>query len=610
MIVLGLHLSHDASAALVVDGRIVAAASEERFRRVKLFCGFPTLAIERVLRVGGVRPEQVDRIAVATKEIFRALGWREVKKRMATEGQAGWERKKVLVDRVASYFLGRRPEVDVEEDRGREIFLDALERDHGLRRSRVGFYDHHTCHAASALYTSPFDEATVITLDGRGDGLCGTAWDGRGWELRRRTTIGDLHSLGMFYAAVTCFLGFRPNRHEGKVTGLAARGDVARLYPAFRRLFRVDPERRTVILELSSEPPARSPDELAGVLRRLPLRLKDRINLMANVDFEQVLYAVNYYSMLAHLERVAGDAPREDVAAAAQRVAEDVACELARSVLPPGIDRPLCLAGGVFANVRINQRLRELDSVSNVYVQPAMGDDGLALGAALLGSLPVLRAHGDERPCRMNDAYLGPGYDEAAIVAACRREGVAFERRPSVHADIACHIHAGKLVGRFVGRMEWGPRALGHRSILIRPVDKAINDSVNHRLHRTEFMPFAPSMLEEVAADYLVGWRPDHVAAEYMTATYEVVADRRRSIEAVVHVDGTARPQVVSADRNPDFHAILSEYRKLSGLGVAVNTSFNMHEEPIVESPSDAIRSLKRGCVDVLMLEDYEVALG
>jgi carbamoyltransferase len=173
--------------------------------------------------------------------------------------------------------------------------------------------------------------------------------------------------------------------------------------------------------------------------------------------------------------------------------------------------------------------------------------------------------------------------------------------------EIADLIHQGKLVGRFAGRMEWGPRALGNRSILIRPIDKTINDSVNQRLARTEFMPFAPSMLESVASDYMADWKPEHVAAEFMTITYGIRPERQKEIEAVVHVDGTARPQVVRRDVNESYWQIIEAYQRRSGLGVIVNTSFNMHEEPIVCTPQDAIRSLTRGCVDVLAIEDYLV---
>ena len=617
-VVLGIHFGHDSSAALVRDGRIVAAVSEERLKRVKLYRGFPEEAIETVLRYGDVTPGQVDRVGIASTSIFRTLGADEMRKRLSHGVRGKLEHQRAVAKKVLEYFVGgaiKKTSADEEEAKAATLFYEHFEK-LGFKRSQTRLHDHHLCHAASAFFCSPFEEAHVFTVDGRGDGLCATAGHGSGWDLSSFARVGDLHSVGMFYAAVTLFLGFRPNRHEGKITGLAAMGDPARVYDQLRRLFKVDRESKTIVLELDERYQTKTADDVRAATKDLPLSLKDRINLMAVRDFDVMLYAVNWYSLLRYLAETVKDVSREDVAAAAQKVAEDVITEWVGPMVDPGRPLPVTLAGGVFANVKINQRIGELDGVSNVYVQPAMGDDGLAAGVALLEYVQFERESGRELPpsaprsSRMETAYLGMEYDTREIENACRAEDVEFRLSKDPAREAAELIHEGKLVGRFSSRMEWGPRALGNRSILIRPTDKGINDSVNKRLQRTEFMPFAPSMLDTAAPDYLIGWRPDHVAAEFMTITYDIVPERQKEIEAVVHVDGTARPQVVRREANPGYYRVLEEYEKLSGLGAIVNTSFNVHEEPIVGSPEDAIRSLKKGCVDVLFLEDHVVTTG
>jgi len=411
---------------------------------------------------------------------------------------------------------------------------------------------------------------------------------------------------GDFYAAVTCFLGFRPNRHEGKITGLAAHGDSELLGPKFLQnlLWQAD---GTYRFRLPARYRINSPFELPDFVRGMNLSLKDRIALHNQGDWNCLLYSAAWYGWLAYLNEVALTSRPEDVAAGAQFVAEQVALEFVRRNLPAP-NTPVALAGGLFANVRVNQKIREAPGVSNLYVQPAMGDDGLSLGAALLSCARAAAQAPDSgtfpRRAAIGHTFLGPEYSAADLAQACQGMAARVLSVSERARCIAAWLHHGLIVGLFDGRVEYGPRALGHRSILARATDATVNEELNARLGRTEFMPFAPSLLAERAAEYLEGYRPADSVAEYMTCTYSVRPSKQRLIPAVVHVDGTARPQVVHRERKPRFHRILEEYERLSGIPLVINTSFNLHEEPIVCTPQDAIRAWKKGAVDVLVLED------
>jgi carbamoyltransferase len=302
-----------------------------------------------------------------------------------------------------------------------------------------------------------------------------------------------------------------------------------------------------------------------------------------------------------HYRRHLADASREDVAAAVQRRLEDVMTDWLRPVLRRTGVRRLALAGGVFGNVKLNQRLYELDEVDEVFVHPNMGDGGNAVGSALHAG----RNGNGGAPLR--DVYLGPSYSDAEIETELRRRGLGFSAHQDIEAQIASRVAAGRVVGRFNGRMEYGPRALGNRSILANPTDTTVNDVLNARLHRTEFMPFAPSVLAEDARTYFALTDGDSRAAEFMTITCDVRPERRAEIPAVTHVDGTARPNIVRPEVNPSFHRTISEFKARTGLGCIINTSFNIHEQPIVCSPADACTAYEQGSVDALAIGSFLV---
>lgn len=601
MIVLGISpLDKDASAALVVDGKVVFAAGEERFSRKKQHVGFPAQAIEKALQWGGIALADVDVVAYpfltadqeaelirrsfAENEAFERSGGeadlgrllREAKARVPARTQAipglaspnerlpkgllkesyyklvgggsGVARNKALrlahEWQEAAIAAHRRHEQDLLAGLGKLGLQDKLRR-----------CEHHASHAANAFLSSGFERALVVTFDGYGSGMAGSVGLGERGRIKRVHNFKFPHSLGTMYENVTGALGFRPDRHAGKIVGLAAYGDPAVLAPL--------------------------------LLSRIEQKDGDfRIRQNLNVRFTQ-----NLTSRF----------PKVDVAAAYQHVLEVVACNaVAHWCKQLGV-RDLVLSGGVTANVKLNQRLHALDAIDRTFIYPDMGDGGCGTGYALQLSWPEGKVEA------IRDVYLGPSYSDAEIRAELDQQGLKYTQPPSIAKEVARRIHAGEVIGRFDGRMEYGPRALGNRSVLYHAREPEVNQWLNKRLGRTEFMPFAPVTKWEARERCYVGLEGAEHAAEFMTITFDCTPWMRENCPAAVHVDGTARPQLIRREINPGYHEVLSEYEKLSGIPTLINTSFNMHEEPIVCSPLDAIRAFLAGRIDGLAIGPYFV---
>jgi carbamoyltransferase len=432
----------------------------------------------------------------------------------------------------------------------------------------VRFVEHHTAHAFGAYMTSGWDDCLVVTMDGEGDNVTQTVWAAEKGAIRRVADSKTPHSAGLFYKHVTRALGFKPSRHAGKITGLAAYGKPSLI-------------------------------ETVGPLLRcdgLSLRTHPRL-----LDYEMEFFLE--HRAPAYIR----SAPREDVAATFQQVLERTALDLVRNAVRQTGLRKVVLSGGVAANVKMNQHIRELPEVENVYVFPPMGDDGIPLGAALWAWREMQSDGGSARPREIEHVYLGPGYTNEEIVRAVESFGHKYEEIEDIESFTGDTVADGGIVGRFHGRMEYGPRALGNRSILALPTDPTINDWLNDRLRRSEFMPFAPSGLIEHAPEVYVGYRPDHFTARFMTVTYGVTEFGRERGQGCTHVDGTARPQLVTRQWAPEYHSVLQRFHKRTGIPFFINTSFNMHEEPIVCSPQDALRAFDEGAVDLLCLQNIVV---
>jgi carbamoyltransferase len=597
--VLGISpLDKDTTVTLVEDGRVVYAAAEERFTRVKLQSGFPWLALqdaftatgtnatdidlvtypflswaeETALFTGNIREERVlldDATAFQTDALIdeaRARvphrdaaipGLRQPNERMEKGSLKAFAYRMLGSDSVISRNVAKHASGRWCKDASAYHRRWHEELEAGLRDSclagKLTRVEHHASHAANAYFTSGGDDALIVTLDGYGSGLAGSVSVGRNGVITRIHDLQYPHSLGTFYESVTAGLGFTPSRHEGKIVGLAAYGDPAVL--------------RDVLLSRFQQTPG---------------------------DYRIVESNNAYFARL-----LASQFPKIDVAAAYQHVLEVVACNYVQHYLQKtGLSR-VVLSGGVVANVKLNQRLRELPEVEHIFIHPNMGDGGCGTGAALL-QFPGHAALAEP----LADVYLGPEYDDRAMTDALVRARLNFERHTPVESKIASLIAGGNVVARFNGRMEYGPRALGNRSILYHASEPEVNQWLNQRLGRTEFMPFAPATLfEERHACYRDVDGGDY-AAQFMTLTFDCTDVMRRTSPAAVHVDGTARPQLVTEQSNPSFHRILTEYHRLTGIPSVINTSFNMHEEPIVCTPDDAVRAFLRGNLDFLAMGD------
>ena len=576
-VLLGISSSHDASACVFVDGELKAAISEERLTRVKCDGGrLPELAIDRCLAMAGAVRRDVDAIAMtynhvpeeycrrtsARKEIERRLS-RALKKFLGRPNRSQYFLSEIL------RHLRRTPGAKFED----YFFADCFLAGEGFRPGiPIQFVDHHLTHAVAAAWYSGFPSAAVLTMDGEGDldmhHTSSAFAGGRLHCLHVSDTPGN--SPGYFYMSITELLGFMPLRHEGKVLGLAAFGDPAPLRDALRRALR-----------LSSDG-AGFDSDFAGREGALDRRHE-------------------------YLARTIAGHSREDVASAAQQVFEEAIVALARNFLRESGERRLALNGGVFANVKLNQRLAALPEADSVFVFPAMSDAGNSVGAALavLDRLEPGHLAASHEPLRT--VYWGPEFGTLALADELRKRGFEFQSlgEGEILDKAAQAIHAGRVVGWFQGRMEFGPRALGNRSMLARPTDAAINKSLNARLERTEFMPFAPSVLDEHADGIFENVAKARHTAEFMTITFDVRQEWRARIPAVVHVDGTARPQLVRRDRNPLYWALIERYRQLSGIPLVLNTSFNVHEEPIVCAPAEAAQALADERIDALALGPF-----
>ena len=548
---------HDAGAAVVIDGRLVSAANEERFTRKKLQGGMPKRSIAAALATAGLTTDDVDHVAIgglATPTVGTRL-FRPAQDVLAPSLGICFDRPWHPVDRLGDFLRYRLPLSRARSDAsmGRAeaaIAKPVVRRDlpRGLRGRPISFVDHHLAHAESAYRTAGEGRWLVVTCDAHGDGRSLTVSVGAGGALHPIRSFGVHTSIGSLYSLVTKRLGFVPGRDEGKVLGLAAHGQESRIPVPFP--FRWEGEE---------------------------LRYDGQWGLRARAT-------------LAGLD----GGSREDAAAWVQHGTERIlVVGVTRWLRETGATR-LALAGGVFANVRINALLAGLEGVERLHVFPHMGDGGLAAGAALHAA--------DARPTALGTVYLGPDLSHAECEDAARGAGFVVSRPPDPDGVLVDRLVAGRPVVRAVGAMEYGPRALGHRSILA-PADRAeASLELNHALVRDDFMPFAPIVRAEESLSSFPGIGPMAIAARYMTVALEASSSFRGACPAAVHVDGTARPQVVHAVEEPELHRLLSLYHERTNLPALVNTSFNMHQEPIVCSARDAVRSFRASGLPTMRL--------
>ena len=590
MTILGIHTGHNATAALLKDGVVVACASEERFVGQKNFLGFPARAIDWVLRVSGIRPQDLTRVALIGSFGAPVYAAPEAKRRSPIMRflvllyiPAGWIRRTysrlsyrwsilrgfgLWCYNVAADLVGGI--VAYHERCGVAERL-------GVPLERVVLYEHHSCHAYTAAYASPYnqEDQLVLTLDGEGDKLCGTVNVFRNGRLTRIAATPLGHSIGWVYMELTRFLGMKPGEDEYKVMGLAPYAKpskVDRLYQRIADLITLDPKN--------------------------PLRHR------AKIDTHQVARF-----MRGQLEGFRFD----DIAGAFQRLLEELVTAWVREAVRATGIRTVAVGGGVFMNVKANQRIAELPEVERFFATPTCGDESNALGAAFQATVEYCRAQG-VRPVipPIETLTWGPEYSDEEIAAHLKTNGFTsryhIEQYPDIEERVAELLSQGQVVARMVGRMEWGARALGNRSIVAHPSDPDTVRVINEFIKKRDFwMPFAPTILTERADDYVVN--PKGIPARFMAITFDATPLARQELKAAMHpYDFTLRPQILEAEDNPRYHRMIRAFERQTGIGAVLNTSFNLHGQPVVLGPQEALKAFEESGLQYLVLGSFLVS--
>ena len=556
MLALGINYSqmHDSSACIVRDGELLFAVAEERISRVKHDSRFPQLAIQACLDFARARADQLDQVC---------FGWQS----------AG----PVFRHDLKLYVLGQYPVTYLNLLNSSSHFASMwhqesgakrFERSFGPTKARMRFVDHHLAHAISAYAYAGFEESAIVVLDGRGAWEATSIWHGKNGRIEHVLTIPFPNSLGFFYSQFTGYLGFQPNSDEWKVMGLAPYGEPSVKLDAF-----IEPD--------------------AGPYR-----------VHAKHIFE------NGRGSFSHIASMLGPARapeseiadrHKNIAYAVQHACETAMMSVARMASERTQSKNLCLAGGVALNSKANGKILASGLFEKIFVQPAASDDGVALGAALAPYLD----NGGRLPIKtMRHAYLGPAFDDQTIENSLRIYKLRYSRLNDPAAAAAELLSHGKILGWFQSRMEFGPRALGSRSILADPRDPEMNAKVNNAVKFREWWrPFAPSLKIEAAHDFL----ESATDSPFMILTAQVRPAKRGVIPAVTHVDGSARPQTVEKEVNPLYWRLIDEFEKRTGVPVVLNTSFNLRGEAIVHTATDALRTFFSSGLDALVIGSFLV---
>ncbi|RUM94844.1 MAG: carbamoyltransferase [Thiothrix sp.] len=555
MIILGLNYAfHDSTACLVRDGELIAAIEEERLSRDKHTTDFPRLCVDKCLEVAGMDYGDIDHIAVSIKPTHM---WKE----KLFYGLRNMRNIRSFAKRELSLSRGRQQQLN--------YFLSAhWPQKHS--RPAVHYIEHHLSHAAGSFYVSPYEEAALLGIDGSGEWATTWLGAGRGNSIECFGESLFPHSLGSFYEAVTEFCGFRPNYDEGKTMGLAPLGDPEHFYEVVSKIISVDEEGQVTI----------------------------DLSFFSYQHHGRQRCAPKFYKIFG-LPREP-DAPFEqrhlDMAAAAQRVLEDRALELCEVLYEKTQADYLVVAGGVSLNSVMNGRIVRESKFKDVYVMPAAGDNGTAIGAAYYLYNGLL---GKERNFIHSNPYVGTEYSNSEIIQLLKKYKLQHEVHENISSAAADLLQEGNIIGWFQGRMEIGPRALGNRSILANPAILDMKDKINAEVkHREAYRPFAPSTTVEAKDEFF----NLTVEAPFMLKVCDVLPEQRGRIPAVTHVDGSARLQTVRRETNAPYYDLITALGERTGVPVVLNTSFNIQGEPIVESPRDAIRCFFSTGLDVLVI--------
>ncbi|MDP1965605.1 MAG: carbamoyltransferase N-terminal domain-containing protein [Reyranella sp.] len=549
---------HDAAAALVRDGVVIAAGEEERFTRRKHDRSFPANAIRFCLEFGGLQGSDLDLVVFYEKPLRKLQRGLQ----MAAPLDA---RSRETVSRHIRHHVHQMATLP-------QLLADTIS-----YRGELQYCEHHLSHAASCFYASPFHEAAILTIDGVGEWVTTGQFLGSGNRIESVREIHYPQSLGMFYAALTAYLGFEVNEGEYKVMGLASYG---------KPTFAAEMAR---LIELNED----------GSFR-LDLSYFDYVHSLDRMFSSKLVELLGP----PRLPTEPVERRHMDIAASAQKRVEETLICLVHSLRDVSRSRNLCMAGGVSHNVVANSTIQQSGLFDGIFIQPASGDNGAAVGAALEG---YWRSGDSPRAPHLDyNTCLGPAFDEVAIVKVLKSRRLSFRKLGAneLCREVANLVHHDLVVGWFQGRMEFGPRALGQRSILGNACNPATKDTLNMRVKlREEFRPFAPIVIEEAMQIYFDQPAP----SPYMLYAPRVRSGMEARVPAAIHVDGTSRVQTVSSRHNPLLHRLLKEFEALSGVPVMINTSFNVKGEPIVCTPEDAVKCFLRTDIDYLAIGDFLV---
>jgi len=558
----------DAGVTLCDNDQILFMSNEERYTRRKNEGGFPYLALESALKQTGLTWKDIEAVCVSgfvtPFPLFRLFPNLQKKAFNARREKQKKNTSFSLWDSVTEWAVSYNPISYMNpSDRMKRrlaFFLERIVRKKMPELSRdtpLHFIEHHEAHAWGSYFCSGFDTALIVTADGMGDGLSISVSVGERNRITRLWKSPAKSSFGLFFENLTEVLGFVPCRDEGKLTGLSAHGKAERIEET-------------------------NPFSWEGDV----LQYKGPYGKKLRKWLFQLLQK---YS-------------REDLCAWTQHLLEQTLCSLIRYWLNKTGLSNVAVAGGVFANVLLNQRIHELEEVKELFVYPNMGDGGLSLGAVC--------SQFQFYPKPLPYTFWGDRFEKKELRDSIVKSGFKFIEvsEQEIPQWVAQCLYKNRFVARYDGRMEWGPRALGNRSILCDSRLHDITDKLNLMLKRSDFMPFAPALLDEDASQFLIGYEKARHAGEFMTCCFSSTQKMKKEHEAVVHIDGTTRAQLVVKENNPTFYNILAEYKKLSGTSVVLNTSFNMHEDPIVRTPDEAVQTFVKSGLDYLFLENFVVA--
>ncbi len=585
MTILGISMSHDGTLTIFENGKHIFSIAEERLNRVKAYIGFPFKALEYVIKNNILKAENIDLVVIGTHSEFPA-SQKEVFAFALTEDKKYYDIQNNA--KPKDFYLNDANWQSVSTDEQCKQYVDSKLK--GLLgkykiTAPIEYVNHHLSHAAAAYFGSGYNEALAITVDAYGDGLCSSVYSCKGNKMEKLHDEPYYNSIGTLYSEVTKACGFKMSRHEGKITGLAAYGDPEKSEDYFDKCTGV--ENGNFIIKLAKNDAISKATRVAG-------------NFITGVKESRS------GRIIRDIRKKLNDA---DLAAGVQLMLEKRLVEYISYWQKKTGLRNVVVCGGVFANVKANQRVSEIKEIDNLFIYPDMSDGGNAYGAAAYTYFSTKNNTREFNP--LKNVYFGPSYSSTYIEDYLKQfPKIQYKKSSEVEKETAALIHGNKIVGWFQGGMEYGPRALGNRSIVASPTDATINKWLNDRLKRTEFMPFAPSCLYEYADElFNIPKESFKYAAMFMTITFDMKEHWVKKAPAVAHIDKTARPQLVTETSNPKYYKLLKEYHKISGLPLFINTSFNVHEEPIVCSPEDGVKPLLSGVIDYLVIDDFICSL-